>query len=219
MTKIRKGFALCLALAAPLAAAAEPDPLWLRAQEAVRAHRDLVASEISVDTVVTDLDGKNLDTIKKSTRLSGWRGQEPVRSTVSLVESQKSGLGELKFPWGVADQPDDALAGGHSVVRSGPATLDGKPCVQFQVQGMKGKLPFKSTVWIEEASGLPVRADYAIEGIPMAKSVAYSILFGRDEQARWLPLQVKNDATVASMLFKFRIRSAQQLSKWVKRPQ
>lgn len=215
----RVALAIGLSLAGAAMAAGQPDPLWLRAQEAVRAHRDLVASEVSAETSVTAEDGKNLDTIRKSTRLSGWRDNEPVRSTVSLVESQKSGLGELKFEWGVANHPEEALADGHSVVRSGAATLEGKPCVQFRVTGVKGKRPFTSTVWIEEASGLPLRADYALDGNATVKSMAYSVLFGRDEQARWLPLKLRLDASVSALFFKFRIQSAQQLSHWVKRPQ
>lgn len=218
MSPPRSLIALCLVLASPMSMAGQADPLWLRAQEASRASRNFVASEVGSETVVTDEQGKNLDTIRKSTRLTGWRNKEPVRSTVSLVETQKSGLGGLKFEWGIADHPEEALADGDSVVRSGPAMLDGKTYVLFDVAGVKGKRPFTSKVWIDEATGLPVRADYAIEGVPIVKSMSYSVLFGRVENAGWLPVTVKFDAAVSAMFYKFRVQSAQQLSNWVRRP-
>lgn len=210
--------AACLFLASPLSTAGQVDPLWLAASETLRASRDLVASEVDTNTVVTDENGKNLDTIDKSTKLTGWRDGEPVRTTVKMVESQQSGLGELKFEWGIANHPEQALANADSIVRAGPAVLDGKNAVLFHVTGVQRKRPFTAKVWIDEATRLPLRADYAIKGVPMTKSMAYSVLFGRDEQARWLPLKIDVDTTVSALFYQFRVQSAQQLSNWVKRP-
>ena len=210
--------AACLFLASPLSTAGQVDPLWQAASETLRASRDLVASEVTTNTVVTDENGKNLDTINKSTKLTGWRDGEPVRTTVKMVESQGSGLGELKFEWGVANHPEQALSDADSIVRAGPAMLDGKATVLFHLTGVQRKRPFTAKVWIDEATRLPLRADYVFKGASMMKSMTYSIVFGRDEQARWLPLKVDSDATVSALLYQVRIQSAQQLSSWVKRP-
>lgn len=215
---LRSLFIASLLLASPLSTAGQLDPLWLAASETLRASRDLVAGELNADTVVTDENGKNLDTIKKTMKLTGWREGEPVRTTVKKVESQQSGLGELKFEWGIENHPEQALADADSVVRAGPAVLDGKSAVLFHVTGLQRKRPFTAKVWIDEATRLPLRADYAVKGIPMTKSMTYSVLFGRDEQARWLPLKVDMDATVSALFYQFRVQSAQQLSNWVKRP-
>lgn len=209
---------LCLLLASPMSKAGPADPLWLAATEALRAARGLVASEVESRTVVTDEDGNTLDTIEKSTKLSGWRDGEPVRTTVKMVESQKSGLGELKFEWGIANHPEQALADADSIVRAGPAVLDGKTAVLFHVAGTQRKRPFTARVWIDEASSLPLRADYAIKGIPMMKSMTYSVVFGRDGQARWLPLKVEAEALVSVPFYQLRMRSAQRLSNWIARP-
>jgi hypothetical protein len=210
--------ALCLFLTSLGAMAGPADPLWLRAQETMRASRDLVAAEVGSQTIVTDEKGKSLDTITKTTKLSGWRDGEPVRGIVSKVEAQQTGLGEVKLESGVADHPEQALADGDSITRGGPAMLDGKACVLFHVKGMKGKRPFTSKVWIEEASGLPLRADYATEGLARGRSMSWSVLFGRVESAGWLPVTVKVDATMSALFYTFRVQSTQQLSNWVKRP-
>lgn len=210
--------AASLFLASPVATAGQVDPLWLAASEPLRAMRDLVAGDVNANTVVTGENGKNLDTIKKSSKLTGWRDGEPVRTTVKMVTSQGSGLGELKFEEGIVNQSVRALADVESVVRAGPATLEGKTLVLFNVAGMQKKHPFTAKVWIDEASKLPVRADYAIKASSMAKSMTYTAVFGRDEQARWLPLTVDVDATVSALFFQFRVQSALQLSNWIKRP-
>jgi len=215
---LRSLFIACLFLASPLSTAGQVDPLWLAASETLRASRDLVASDIDTNTVITDENGKNLSTINKSTKLTGWRDGEPVRTTVKMVESQQSGLGELKLEWGIANHPEQALADADSVVRAGPAVLDGKTAVLFHVTGVQRKRPFTAKVWIDEANKLPLRADYATKGNAMVKSMTYSVLFGRDEQARWLPLKIDIDATVSALFYQVRMQSAQQLSNWVKRP-
>jgi len=218
LTPARFTIALLLFLLSPLSMAQQADPLWMRAREALLASQNLVAGEVSANTTVVDEEGKNLDTIQKITKLTGWHNNEPVRSTVSLTASKKSGLGELKFEWGVADHPEQALPAGTSIVRVGPAMLDGKTYILFNVDGKKGKRPFKSKVWIDEQTGLPARADFVVDGIPLAKLMSYSVLFGRDEHGRWLPLNVQVDALISAFFFKFRVHSVQRLYGWVKRP-
>lgn len=210
--------AIHLSLISAASIAAQHDPLWLGAREAVRMSRDLVASEVISETVVTDDSGKNLDTIKKTTKLTGWRDNEPVRTTVSMVDTQQSGLGDLKFDWGIANHPEQALADGDSIVRVGPAVLNGKTYVLFHVAGIQKKRPFTSKVWINEATGLPMQADYTVTGIPMTTSMTYSVVFGRDAHDRWLPLKVDINASVSALFYKFQAQSVQQLSNWVKRP-
>jgi hypothetical protein len=209
---------LCLFLASPMSKAGPADPLWLAATETLRASRDLVASEVEFNNVVTDADGKRLDTIRKTTKLSGWRDGEPVRTTVKMVDTEKTGLSELKFESGIANHPEEALLDATNIVRAGPGTLDGKTAMLFQLTGIRRKRPFTAKVWIDEASSLPLRADYAFKDVPMTKSMNVSVRFGRDGQARWLPLKVDIDVTVSAMFHQFRVQSAQQLSNWVKRP-
>jgi len=200
------------------ALAQQADPLWKRAQDNVLASKNLVASAVSVDTVVADDRGNNVDTIHKETVLSQSKDGQPMGSVVKMTEAKQSGLGELKFEWGVANYPEHGLADGTSIVRGERALLDAKACVIFHVQGKKGKMPFTSKAWIEESTGLPLRVDYTVEGVPMAKSLTYSVLYGRDGEARWLPREVKIDAYISAFFYKMKIRSTQHLSNWVARP-
>lgn len=214
---IRFTIAVLFLLASQFAGAQQIDPLWKRAQDIVLASKNLVAGDVSVDTFVVDDEGSAIDTIHKTTSLTQWKGDQPVRTVLKTTEAKQSGLGELKFEWGVSNHPEQGLMDG-KVVRGEKTIIDDKVCVIFYVDGKKGKQPFKSTAWIEEATGLPLKADYVIDGIPLTKSLTYSVLFGRDESARWLPQEVTINAFISAVFYKFKINSKQRFTRWIARP-
>jgi hypothetical protein len=199
------------------------DPLWLQAQAHIEGTKNLVASEVAAHTEIIDGDGKNQDTIDKKTRLTGWKDGEPVRSVVSLVETQKSALGDAQFDLGLANHPDKAMSGILTVQRQEETTLDSKSCVVFQVTGQmvkKKKIPFTGKVWIDKATGLPLRVDYTFDpsSIPMTKSMNQSVVYARTSEGSWLPKTVSIDALMSVMFMKIRMTIRQNLDVWVSRP-
>ncbi len=194
------------------------DPLWMRAQAALQANRALTASEIVSDTQIIDADGALVDSIHKSVKLTQWKDGQAVRSVVSLSEARKSGLGELKFEFGVANHPDEAMIDNGTVERAGNTMLDQKPCVLFNVTGTRKNQAFKAKAWIEEATSLPLKVDYNVDASPMAKSLTYTVVFDRDEQGRWLPSRMDIEAHTSLPFFKYTFTSKQVFKGWVNHP-
>lgn len=197
------------------------DPLWQKAQALVQASGNRVASVISVHTEVFDGDGKNQDIVDKKTQLTGWKDGEPVRAVVSLTETQKGGLGDAKFDLGLANHPEKALTDIATAQRQEESILDGKPCVLFQVAGKKkNKIPFTGKIWIEKATGLPLRVDYVFDpsSIPMTKAMTYSIVYAQSGNGHWLPRTVAIDTLMSIMFMKIKMTIRQTLDSWVARP-
>ena len=197
------------------------DPLWLKAQAHIQGTNNFVAGEVTTHTEVFDGDGKNQDTIDKKTRLTGWKDGEPVRSVISLIETQKSGLGDVKFDLGLSNNPEKGLAEILTVQRQEETVLDSKPCFVFQITGKKkNKIPFTGKVWIEKSNGLPLRVDYIFDpsSIPMTKSMSYSALYSRSDQGHWLPKILSIDTTISIIFMKIRMTIRQDLDAWVIRP-
>lgn len=199
------------------------DPLWLKAQAHIEGTKNLVASEVAAHTEIIDGDGKNQDTIDKKTRLTAWKDGEPVRSVVSLVETQKSALGDAQFDLGLANHPEKAMSGILTVQRQEETILDSIPCVVFQVTGRmekKKKIPFTGKVWIDKTTGLPLRVDYTFDpsSIPMTKSMSQSVVYSRTSEGSWLPKTVSIDALMSVMFMKIKMTVRQNLDVWVSRP-
>ena len=221
--------AALLFIAPPLSLQAQTaDPLWLKALEQQQSEADhpMVASEVMANTEIFDGDGKNQDTIDKRTRLTGWKDGEPERAVVSLMETHKSALGDAQFDLGLANHPEKALADILTAQRQEETNLDSKTCVVFQVTGMqvkgkkKTKVPFTGKVWIEKATGLAIRADFALDpsAIPMTKAMNQTVYFARTSDGHWLPKTVASDALMSVMFVKLKMTIRQNFEAWVPRP-
>jgi hypothetical protein len=198
------------------------DPLWLKAQAQVQGTRNLVASEISSHTEILLGDGKHQDIIDKKTRLTGWRDGEPVRSVVSLTETQKeAGMGDAKLDFGVANHPEKWLAEILTIQRQEEVILNTKSCVVFRVTGKRsGKVPFTAKAWIERATALPLRVEYTFDpsGMPLTKSMNYSTVYGRSAEGHWVPRTVVVETVMSVIFMKVKMTMRQDLDGWIPRP-
>ncbi len=219
LTKSNTPMLFLLAVALSLQAQTT-DPLWLQAQSQIQSTRNLVAVEVSIHTEVLDGDGKNQLTVDKKTRLTGWKDGEPLRSVVSLTESQKSALGNAPLDAGVSNHPDRGFADFLTVQRQEETVLDSKSCVLFQVTGKKKKISFTGKVWIEKATGLPLRVDctYDPSSIPMTKAMSTSISYGRSGDGPWMPKVMILDSLMSVMFTKVRTTVRQDFDAWITRP-
>ncbi|MCU6432895.1 hypothetical protein LPB67_03760 [Undibacterium sp. Jales W-56] len=198
-------------------AAGNADPLWERALSITHAAQTLIAGEVATNTEVFDKHNQSQEVTHKKVRLNGWKDGQAIWEVIWLTEAQKSGLANVKFPLNIAEHPDYALFNGE-VERAEKIALDNRNCIVFLVKGKQKKLSFKAKVLIEEASGKPLKVDYDLEGIPMAKSMTYSINFAADEQGRWLPSDAIMNATISAIFTHFNIVSKQSFKQWTLRP-
>lgn len=215
---LRRLLVSLILLSSPLSfAAGSVDPLWSRALSITQANQAYVAGEVVTDTEVLDSDNQSQEVTHKKLRLSGWKDGQPLWDVIWLTEAQKSGLANVKFPLNIAEHPDYALFNGE-VERTEKITVDNRNCIIFLVKGKQKKLSFKAKVLVEEASGKPIKVDYDLDGIPMAKSMTYSVNFGIDEQGRWMPADATLNAKISVIFTKFNIISKQSFKQWTSRP-
>ena len=217
MTHLFRPFIVLFALVSSLNA---QDPLWTKAREQVLNTNKFVAIDVSTHTEIFDGDGKNIDTIDIIKHLTGWKNGEPVRSVKSLIESQKSGLGDMAFDVGVANHPEKGLIDGSTIQRQEEVLIEGKSFVVFLVTGKKGKASFTAKAWIEKATALPRKVDYTIDpsSISMTKALSYSISYGLSNEGHWLPTQFTMDTLMSVLFKKIKISLRQNLDGWVVRP-
>lgn len=200
------------------ASAALVDPVWQRAQSALDASKALVADEVGTGMEMIDGEGKSLGTMNIVEKISEWKDGEPVRTIVSNDNPQYTDVARTRFKISVPNHPEEALRNGTGPQRIGTEIVDGKSCVVFRVDGNSGKKTFRSKIWVDEASGLPLKAVHDFSGIPMTKSLSESITFGRGRDGAWVPESLVVDATVHMLFQSLRVVSKYQFRTWVLRP-
>lgn len=212
-------FALTLSVLSLHAASAPTiDPLWQKARQALAASKTLVADEVGTDMEMMDGHGKSMGVMHIVEKISDWKDAEPVRTIVSNDNPQHAAVARTRFKIAVPDHPEEALRDGAGPRRIGSALCDDKPCAIFLVDGNSGAKIFSSEVWIDEASGLPVRVVHDFSGIPMTKSLRESITFGRSGNGAWLPQSTVVDVTVHMLFQELRIVSKYTFRSWIPRP-
>lgn len=194
------------------------DQLWERARALLEQSSNLVAGELTTDMEMIDGSGHSMGTMRIEEVTSGWKNGEPVRRIIANNNPQHADVAKSRFKVAIDSHPDLALREAQELTRLGQEVVDGKSCVVFQVSGKKNKLVYKSKVWIEEASALPIKAVHDFSGIPMMKSMSHSITFGRATTGQWLPAAAVVDATVSSFLGSMKIVSKYQFRAWAARP-
>lgn len=204
----------------PLNASSTPvaDPLWQRARLALVASKTLVADEVGTEMEMIDGDGKSLGVMNITERISGWKESEPVRTIVSNDNPQYASVARTRFNISLPNRPEEALRDGGRPQRVGTERFDGKLCVIFRVEGNVKERSFSSKVWIDEASGLPLKAVHQFDGIPMTKSLSESIIFGRSRDGAWVPASTIVDATVHMVFQELRVINKYKFHSWVPRP-
>lgn len=212
-------FALSLSLLSLHAASAPTiDPLWQKARQALDASKTLVADEVGTEMEMIDGDGKSMGVMHIVERISDWKNAEPVRTIVSNDNPQYAAVARTRFKMAVPDHPEEALRDGDGPQRIGSELCDGKPCAIFRVDGKRGEKTFSSKVWIDEASGLPVRVLHDFAGMPMTTSLRASITFGGSRGGAWLPASAVVDATVHMLFQELRVVSKYTFRSWIPRP-
>jgi hypothetical protein len=212
-------FALTLsALSLHAASAPTIDPLWQQARQALDAAKTLVADEVATEMEMLDGDGKSMGVMHIIERISDWKNAEPVRTIVRNDNPEYAAVARARFKISVPNHPEDALRDGAGPRRIGSELCDGKPCAVFRVDGSNGGKIFSSKVWIDEASGLPVRVVHDFSGMPMTASLRESIAFGRSRDGAWVPESTVVDATVHMVFQRLRVVSKYQFRTWIPRP-
>lgn len=194
------------------------DPLWQRARFALDASKTMVADEVATQMEMIDGDGKSLGVMNIVERISGWKDSEPVRTIVSNDNPQYASVAGSRFRVSLPDHPENALRDGAGPQRIGSEIFQGKSCVVFRVDGNTRERTFSSKVWIDEASGLPLKVVHDFAGIPMTKSLSESIIFGRSREGAWVPEASIVDATVQMLFQRLRVISKYKAQSWASRP-
>jgi hypothetical protein len=213
---------LCLlALRSGAARAADRDPLWDRAAATIALAGRSVASRIETHTEVYNGRGKRMETHDKVETLTGWSGQEPIRTSERTHDVvQKSGL-TVAIDLGAKDNPFFASSEGRtSHERAGEDTLDGRRCVIYRFEETpahavpsKGGVPpmgaacstggkedgigtLVGTAWLERETGTPLKMVYRPKEMPKHVSVYdltvfFTVLPDGSTVPRALDLQMK----------------------------
>lgn len=212
-------FALTLSVLSSHAASAPTiDPLWQKARQALAASKTLVADEVGTDMEMMDGDGKSMGVMHIVEKISDWKDAEPVRTIVSNDNPQYAAVARTRFKIAVPDHPEEALRDGAGPRRIGSAPCDGNACAVFRVDSNSGERIVSSEVWIDKASGLPVRVVHDFAGMPMTTSLRESITFGRSSDGAWVPASTVVDATVQILFQRLRIVSKYTFRSWIPRP-
>lgn len=194
------------------------DQVLTKAKEALTESRNLVADIVNTDMEMIDGDGKSMGTMRIQERISGWADGEPVRKIVANSNPEHGAVARTRFRVIVDNHPDKGLKDGSTLERIDSAVYDGRPCSIFMVTGANGKVSFKSKIWIDEATGLPLKVIHTFRGIPMTKDLEHTITYGRRKEGEWVPVNAVVDATVGMLFQNIRVISKYQFLTWVKRP-
>lgn len=214
-------FLLCISLGTG-SHAETSDPLWLQVGKVLAKSKNLVATNVTTDMEMMEGNGKSLGTLHLEEVVSQWKGGEPVRTITAISDAKHLNVAKSRFKVKVDDHPDQAIRAGSSVERLESAKLDGKPCAIFAVAGKTGKrgnIDFKSKVWVEEASGLPLKIIHDFFGIPMVESMKHTIIFGKSTDGNWVPVEATVDGTGSLLFTKTRTISKYKFQKWEIRPE
>lgn len=210
---------LCAIVVLPAKANGPPiDPLWEKARAILALSKNLVAGEVTTYMEMFGSDGGSLGKMRLEEVISGWKGGEPVRKIVSNDNPQYADAARSRFKVRIDSHPDEALMDGTGPARHGDAILEGKSCAFFSISGKKGKLDFTSKVWIENDTGLPLKAVHQFSGAPMMKSMTYTILFGRTSTGHWVPFSAAVDANLKVLFQSGQIVNKYQYRAWMSRP-
>jgi hypothetical protein len=217
--------ALALWLAAAPLQAQTKDPLWTKVLAQVEATKGFVAGDLQMQLEVTDSDGKVLERVDKTSKLTGWKDGEPVRVNSSSEASKKSEANDSKFDLALANRPDQVLSGITSAQKQGAeATLEGRPSVIYQVVGevvkKDKKVPFTGKVWVDKDSASILKLDYVFDPsqVPMTKKLSQSIVFAPGKDGAWLPKNSVVDATISAVFVKANLAMRVVFESWVNRP-
>jgi hypothetical protein len=213
-----------LALLPVLAAGADPAPgnadLWQQAQDIVEKSRGLVADSVTTEMEMFDGDA-SMGTMRIEERISSWKDHEPVRVVYSNDHPEHEAVAKIRFKVMIDNHPEAALLPEHaSTERTETASLNGKACTIFYLSGMtgaKGDASFKSAVWVEDATGLPLKVFTEFHGLPSIKSMTREIQFG-EKDGQWLPASAIVDSTGSLLFKKVRFVAKYQFGNWVPRP-
>lgn len=189
-----------------------------KAKEALNETRNLVADTVNTDMEMIDGDGRRMGTMSIQEKISGWADGEPVRVIIANSNPEHSAVAKSRFKVVVDNHPEKGLKDGATLERIESAEYDGKACGIFMMTGATGKVSFKSKIWIEEATGLPLKIVHNFDGIPMTKAMEHTITYGRNKEGAWVPATAIVDATVGILFQKLRIISKYRFLTWVKRP-
>lgn len=188
---------LVLAVCSAAAQARASDPLMAKAQTLMQANQGLVANEMS-NAFVAESSGSPAITGAYKTSLNGWVNDQPVRdlSEKTAAAEKSFELAKLDLFVGAifADHPDEFFATAGRVARVPDQMWKGKLVAvrNLQASATKKQSGYAATVFLEPASGAPVRANvtwFNVRG-PGVKSVNAVIHFAPDEQGRILPREI-----------------------------
>ena len=198
-------------------APAATDALWLRAREALAPAASKVASAVVTDMEAFDGEGKSAGRARIEERIKGWQDGQPTRDLVVLSRTEPSDVARSPVRIFVDNHPEQALSDG-TAERLAPGTFEGKPCAVFAVSGVRGRARYTGKVWVDESSGLPLKAVYDYAGASILKSMTQTILFGRGGDGAWMPTQTVQDVTMAMPSKTMRLVSLHQFKAWTQRP-
>lgn len=198
-------------------AVAAPDALWLRAREALAPAASKVASAVVTDMEAFDSDGRSAGRARIEERIKGWQDGEPTRDLVVLSRTEPSDVARSPVHIIVDNHPEQALFDG-AVERRAAGTFDGKPCAVFAVSGVRGRARYTGKVWVDENSGLPLKAVYDYAGASILKGMTQTITFGRGGDGAWMPTHTVQDVTMSTPFKTMRIVSQHQFKAWTQRP-
>jgi hypothetical protein len=191
---------------------------WAKAKEALLAAQNLVADTVNTDIEMFDGGGNSMGTMSIREKISGWADGEPVRAIIASSNPEHTAVAKSRFKAIVDNHPEKSLRDGATLERVESAVYEGKPCGLYLATGTNGKVSFRSKIWIEESTGLPLKVVHDFEGFPMTKAMEHSITYGRSKEGAWVPESAVVDATVSLLLQKVRIISKYRFLSWVKRP-
>lgn len=197
---------------------AASERVLLKARQALGEAKNLVADTVVTDMEMIDGDGKSMGTMNIEEKISGWANGEPVRTIVANSNPENASVAKARFKVTVDNHPEQGLRDGTTFERIDSVLCDGKPCGVFAMTGTSGKASFKSTIWIDESTGRPLKVVHDIEGIPMTKSLQQTITYGISKDGDWVPASAVVDSTVGILFQKMRVISKYRFLSWVKRP-
>lgn len=221
MTRVAATLVLLACVVSP-PAIGQPDTaneaVLLKARQALGEAKDLVADSVVTDMEMIDGDGKSMGTMHIEEKFSGWADGEPVRTIVANSNPENAPVARARFKVTVDNHPEKGLREGATFERINSVLYDGRPCGVFAMTGTSGKASFKSKIWIEEATGRPLKVVHDFDGIPMTKSMQQTIIYDMNKDGAWVPASAMVDATVGILFQKMRVISKYRFLNWIRRP-
>lgn len=188
---------LVLAACSAGAQARGGDALMTKAQTLMQANQGLVANEMS-NAFVAESSGNPPISGAYKTALNGWANELPVRDLSEKTPAAEKAFELAKLDLFVgaifADHPEQFFAGAGRVTRVPDQMWKGKLVAvrNLQAAASKQQSGYAATVFLEPASGAPVRANvtwFNVRG-PGVKSVNAVIHFAPDDKGLILPREI-----------------------------